>query len=247
MMTSIRENAGGMNDRAGFPVFFTKVSEHLGRYDEYGDIARQIADLFPPSLYPTAVDICCGIGKMSHALANCGYKTLGIDLSAEQLEIARQISPGPDYVRTDMGALPPGQYDLLLNIYTSFGYYNTEEEDLAVLSEWYKALRPGGVLIMELADMDRARNRIDNSGCLIRINQGVTEYLFMDWDKQLLTVDYEKDEMNWSCVTRLYEKEVLRSALLKARFKTVEIYGSFDRRPKHEDNNLILIAQKGLS
>lgn len=242
----IKQNAGGMNDQTGFPVFFTEVSERLGRYDDYEGAAKSIAAQFPPAQYPAVLDICCGIGKMSYAMSRCGYDVVGVDLSQAQLRIAEVHSPGPEYVQSDMGSLPGGAYDLLLNVYTSFGYYSTEAEDLAVLPEWYKALRPGGVLIMELADMDRARNRIDDAGRLIRLSRGVTEYLSMDWEQRLLKVDYAKDRESWSCLTRLYEKEDLQQALLQAGFASVELYGSFDCQPKKIDDNLVIVARKGM-
>lgn len=242
---NVNEYAGGMNDQTGFPVFFTEISDDLGRYDEYSDAARAIAQAFPPASYPAALDICCGIGKMSKALSACGYSVTGLDLSAEQLDIARRISPGPQYIRSDMGTLPPGPFDLLLNVYTSFGYYQSEEEDLSVLPAWFAALKPGGVLIMELADMDRARNRIDKSGLLVRNHNGVQETLTMDWEKRILTVEYEKNHSQWTCLTRLYEKEYLREALLAAGFIDVGIFGSFDLKSKEADDNLVLIATKG--
>jgi SAM-dependent methyltransferase len=242
---NIHECAGGMNDQSGFPVFFTEISDDLGRYDEYSDAARSISQAFPPSSYPAALDICCGIGKMSKALYECGYSVTGLDLSAEQLDIARRISQGPQYIRSDMGTLPVGQFDLLLNVYTSFGYYQSEEEDLSVLPAWFAALKPGGVLIMELADMDRARNRIDKSGLLVRNHNGVQETLTMDWDKRILTVEYEKNNSQWTCLTRLYEKEYLQEALLAAGFIDVGIFGSFDLKTKEADDNLVLVATKG--
>lgn len=242
---NVNEYAGGMNDQTGFPVFFTEISDDLGRYDEYSDAARAIAQAFPPASYPAALDICCGIGKMSKALSACGYNVTGLDLSAEQLDIAHRMSPGPQYIRSDMGTLPPGPFDLLLNVYTSFGYYQSEEEDLSVLPAWFAALKPGGVLIMELADMDRARNRIDKSGLLVRNHNGVQETLTMDWEKRILTVEYEKNNSQWTCLTRLYEKEYLREALLAAGFIDVGIFGSFDLKSKEADDNLVLIATKG--
>lgn len=240
-----RKNAGGMNDEQGFPVFFTEISDALGRYENYQRAAQAIASHFPPEEYPTLLDIGCGVGKMSMALFKQGYRVTGLDLSAEQLNIAQAISPGPHYTERDMANPPSGLFDMLVNVYTSFGYCNSEQEDLSLLPVWFQALRPGGVLIMELADMDRARNRIDAQGELTRINNGVTELLSMDWEKRLLKVEYSKAGRSWSCLTRLYEKETLQAALRDAGFAEVEIYGDFDLRPKGSDDNVVLVARKG--
>lgn len=216
-------SAGGMNDKTGFPVFFTEVSNNLGRYQDYTFASEKFANLFPPSEYASVLDICCGIGKMSHALFLQGYKVTAIDLSSEQIEIAKKDASGPGYYQADMKDIPGKNYDLLINIYTSFGYYTTEAEDLSLFRYWYGLLRPGGVLVMELADMERARNRINAEGVLVREDNGVTEYLHMDWNKRLLRVDYHNQSQHWSCLTRLYEKEMLRDELLNAGFESVSL------------------------
>lgn len=76
---------------------------------------------------------------------------------------------------------------------------------------------------MELADMERARNRINAEGVLVREDNGVTEYVHMDWNKRLLRVDYHNESQHWSCLTRLYEKEMLRDELLNAGFESVSL------------------------
>lgn len=238
-------SAGGMNDKTGFPVFFTEVSNNLGRYEDYNLASEKFVDLFPPSEFPSVLDICCGIGKMSLALFSQGYKVTAVDLSSEQLEIARKNAPGPIYHQADMKNIPGDNFDLLINVYTSFGYSSTEEEDLALFKYWYGLLRPGGVLLMELADMERARNRINEQGSLVREENGITEYLYMDWDKRLLKVDYHRESKHWSCLTRLYEKETLKDELLKSGFSTVSLYGDFSLKKKEKDDNLVIIARKG--
>lgn len=45
----------------------------------------------------------------------------------------------------------------------------------------------------------------------------------MDWNKRLLRVDYHNQSQHWSCLTRLYEKEMLRDELLNAGFESVSL------------------------
>lgn len=232
-----------MNPSSGFPVFFTEVSRTLGRYEETQNDALSLAEHFQVSEYPRVLDICCGIGRMSGALNHLGYTVTGIDLSSEQLKIAQSENPGPTYIVGDMVSPPDGVFDIILNIYTSFGYYSTEEEDLSLLPIWRSRLRPGGVLIMELADMDRARSRIPTSGILDRHTGTVTEHLRLDWQSRLLVVDYISQEREWSCVTRLFEKEKLVSSLYNSGFSDVSIYGAFDMKCKEPDDNLVLVAR----
>ncbi len=235
---------GGMNPPTGFPVYFTEVSERLGRYETTARDAAAISSRFGPATHRSVIDICCGIGRVSAALMELGHDVIALDLSPDQIEVAKRKNPGPNYMVGDMASLPAYSYDLMLNLYTSFGYFSTETEDLALLAHWYGALRPGGVLVMELADMDRARNRIPPGGTLVRETNGVTELLHMDWPTRLLTVEYQYLGHSWECVTRLYGKEDLQAALADAGFASVELYGSFDLTPKKIDDNLIIVATK---
>jgi SAM-dependent methyltransferase len=237
-----RQYGGGMNLETGFPLYFTEVSQRLGRYDETANDAALIAARFRSAEYPRVLDICCGIGRMSAAMHRLGYQVTGIDLSPEQIAVADIQNTGPRYITCDMIDPPHDSYDLILNIYTSFGYYETEEQDLSLLSVWRQRLRPKGILIMELADMDRARNRIPPTGQLTRSSEAVTEHLNLDWETRLLTVNYVSGQNSWSCVTRLFEKEHLRQALLNSGFSKVELYGSFRFSPKTNDDNLVIIA-----
>jgi SAM-dependent methyltransferase len=235
---------GGMNASAGFPIYFAEVSQLLGRYAATETDMRAVASNFPPARYGKALDICCGTGRAAGTLASLGYEVTAVDLSSDQIEIAKTMNFGPKYLAQDMADLPPGPFDILLNIYTSFGYFATEQEDIAVLTHWGERLREGGLLVMELADMERARNRIPREGKLQRHTNGVAETLTMDWDRRLLDVAYRLGDRQWSCVTRLYEKEILARHLLEAGFSSVELYGSFDLTPKAVDDNLVLIAKK---
>jgi SAM-dependent methyltransferase len=238
-----RRYGGGLNPEDGFPVFFTEVSRALNRYEDTGRSAAALAGRFPRAEFPRVLDVCCGVGRLSGALHRLGYAVTGIDLSARQIGIARDAEPGPAYLVGDMAAPPPGPFDLLANVYTSFGYFSTEEEDLSVLPAWRRSLRPGGCLVMELADMDRARRRIPADGRLTRVHGEVTEHLTMDWDARLLTVDYLYRQETWRCVTRLYEKDALARGLAGAGFVDVELCGDFDGRAKDPDDNLVIFAR----
>lgn len=236
--------AGGLNAEDGFPLYFTEVSRLLGRYDQTEADIDSICHRYPPTDYPRALDICCGLGRAAAALVKRGYHATGIDLSREQIAEAGRVNPGPTYLQGDMACLPPGPYDLMLNLYTSFGYCGSEGQDIALLYHWTGALRAGGLLIMELADMDRARSRLPPDGRLERETDGVTEILSMDWRQRLLTVDYHHSGREWRCVTRLYEKEALAQHLLAAGFHSVEMFGSFRFGPKQPGDNLVLVAMR---
>lgn len=224
------------------PLLFVELSKALGRYDGTLADAAAIARLIPPASFPRLLDVCCGVGRLSHALSDLGYDVLGIDLSAEQLEVARRSPSRARFSRRDMADPPPGPFDALVNVYTSFGYAASEEEDLATLAAWRARLRAGGRLVMELADMEKASAVLSADGPTHRERNGVRERLVVR--DRILHVDYEFRGEKISCKTRLYWKDDLQRMLIHSGFSNLRLFGGFDLRPKAPTDNLVVIAER---
>lgn len=233
------------NPDEGFPIAFVNASSVLGRYDSTNIDVALLAKIIPPKEYPNVLDVCCGFGRFTKALGELGYQAVGLDLSEDQISKAKASDITGTYLQGDMRDTPKESYDAIINMYTSFGYFDEESEDLKALDSWYLSIRPGGVLIMELADMDRARAKLPRDKEIIyRVTGDVTEEIRMDWDARILEVTYLQDGEKFTCYTRLYEKEKLRSYLLALGFSSVDIYGNLERKIKDEEDNLILVARK---
>jgi SAM-dependent methyltransferase len=229
----------------GFPLDFVTVSKALGRYEETTDTARRIARLVPLEQFPHVIDICCGFGRMAAALHHMGYSVAGFDLSEDQIALAKLENPGPRYFVADMRSPPAGRYDAAINLYTSFGYFKTEVEDFHAIQAWAGALRPGGRLIMELADMDRARARLEKGGAPTRrVTGDVSEEFVMNWKTRVFRVTYRQFGRELTLYTRLYEKEHIADMLSKAGFVDIQLYGDFSRKLKKPGDDLIVVATR---
>ena len=104
------------------------------------------------------LDLCCGPGRHSVLLARKGLRVTGLDYSRPYLcqarERARRLGVPVRFVRGDMRALPfRGEFDAVINLFTSFGYFDRQSENLSVLRGVRKALKPGGLLFMEMMNL----------------------------------------------------------------------------------------------
>ena len=233
------------NPATGFPMEFVNASVVLGRYATTEEDAALLSRIAPAVTYPRVLDVCCGFGRFTRALRALGHDTTGLDLSEQQIRAAREADPQGRCLQGDMRATPKLAYDTVINMYTSFGYFDAEHDDVAALSSWHGSLRPGGLLIMELADMDRARARLPRDQALILRRTGnVTEEIRMNWERRLLEVTYLQEAAAFTCTTRLFEKEALRGELLRIGFSEVDLFGSLDLTPKRLDDNLIVVARR---
>ena len=101
------------------------------------------------------LDLACGPGRHAIALARDGFRVTGVDLSPFLLEkaasLAQEQNVDVEWVQADMRHfLRPEAFDLAISIFTSFGYFDDKQDDLAVLRNIRRSLRVGGILVMEL-------------------------------------------------------------------------------------------------
>jgi SAM-dependent methyltransferase len=98
------------------------------------------------------LDCPCGYGRHSIGLGRHGLEVVGVDINREELQVALCESAGLKNVRfvmQDMRRLIyDNQFEAVINMFYSFGFFETDEENLQVLRNFYDALKPGGKLLM---------------------------------------------------------------------------------------------------
>jgi SAM-dependent methyltransferase len=104
------------------------------------------------------LDLACGHGRIANPLAERGVRVTGLDATPLFLELARAnaVERGVEveYVEGDMRSIPwPGRFDRVLSWFTSFGYFEDDDNRL-VLAEAHKALKPDGLLAVEMNHRD---------------------------------------------------------------------------------------------
>lgn len=105
-----------------------------------------------------ALDVACGAGRHSRALEAAGAVTFGVDLSDTLLRVARRVTTA-SLIRADMRALPVrrGVMDLVVNLFTSFGYFADDAEHHAALAEMCGSLRPQGWFVIDYLNASQVR------------------------------------------------------------------------------------------
>ena len=124
-----------------------------------------------------ALDIGCGNGRFCRAIGRRGLKAIGIDLSLDQLSLARKgcIDNSSSFVRADMRQLPlRGRFSLVASLFTSFGYFETDQQNREVLDNLTQLLLPSGTIILDLPNRQFTVNRVKAKPVTSRQSEGVT-------------------------------------------------------------------------
>jgi SAM-dependent methyltransferase len=243
-MTPSAENI--LNEVDTYGPAYMRIAERLGGYDSTAEDAKAMVELLDLKPGTTIVDAGCGFGRYCAALQELGMSATGIDISPAAIAEAQRRSPGPRYLVADLTQPLPddiGPFDVLVNLYSSFGYGATEAEDLAMLRAFHAMIKPGGRIVMHLSDLARSRHRLrTDEGVVVRDTNGVIETLDVDFSTGRLHVRYELGDDVVHSRIRMYEQDVLEQMLRDVGFRDVEAYGSFDGAPKRPEDRLVLVA-----
>lgn len=119
----------------------------------------RVIDVLGLPLGARVLDTPCGQGRHAHLLAEAGFRVEGIDYSRQLIALAKKRGVGPSlrYTRGDMRKLPAkwsNRFDGVVNLFTSFGFFDNPSDDGRVIAEFARVLKPGGVLIWHGASRD---------------------------------------------------------------------------------------------
>jgi len=101
------------------------------------------------------LDLCCGVGRHSLELARRGFQVTGVDRTRLYLDRASKQAEVEElrieFVQDDMRTFcRPDAFDAVINMFTSFGYFEDQEEDHQVAMNVYRSLKSGGVCLSKM-------------------------------------------------------------------------------------------------
>jgi SAM-dependent methyltransferase len=244
---TLPSDANVLNELDTYGPAFMRVAAALGSYDTTAEDAGAMVELLGLRAGTTVVDAGCGFGRFCAALQALGMQTTGIDISPAALAEAERRSPGPRYLLHDLTQPLPddlGPFDVLVNVYSSYGYGATEAEDLAMLRVFHGLLKPGGWIVMQLSDLERSRFRLrTDEGVVVRETNGVIETLDVDFTTGRLHVRYELGDDVVHSRIRMYERADLEAMFAAVGFTDIRGYGDFSGGPKRPEDRLVLVAR----
>lgn len=215
-----------------YPFMFpeTRFADAVEQVDKALDLAKPEGK--------AALDLCCGPGRCSLVLAQRGFTVTGIDRTEYLLDKARARAEAAEvkieWVQMDMRDFVRREaFDLVLNMFTSFGYFDDKSEDITVLESILSSLRSGGVCLIDVMGKER----------LAKILQHMTSDVLPDGTKLVQTHeifdDWTRIRNEWILIRKgrarsftfhhtIYSGQELRDRMEQVGFVDVKLYGNLD-------------------
>ncbi|MCS7233324.1 MAG: methyltransferase domain-containing protein [Synergistetes bacterium] len=185
------------------------------------------------------LDLCCGQGRHSIELARRGFKNVeGLDRSHYLIQKAKarvkKEGLNVKFREGDARKLPyqADSFDVVMLLGNSFGYFETVQDDIRVLKEVFKVLKPQGRILIDVADGEYLRENFQaRSWEWIDRKHFVCRERSLSWDKQRLITREVITHVEKGVIAdqfyaeRLYTRESLKELLTAAGFSDVTIHG----------------------
>jgi SAM-dependent methyltransferase len=191
------------------------------------------------------LDCACGAGRHLQALEQAGARPYGFDLSAALLRRARTATDRP-LVRADLRHLPfrAGMMDLTVNLFTSFGYFNSDLEHAEALAEMLDTVRDGGWFAIDFLHPDWVRRTLVPSEACQLGGRTVEIRRFLSDDgrhvrKRIMLDGGRQFEER----VRLFDPGELERMLTDEGARVTHRFGDYDGCPPGEGSRTILVAQ----
>jgi len=204
------------------------------------EITRKEIDLFIKILglspEDRILDLCCGQGRHCIELLNGGFKNVeGLDRSHYLIQKARRGSLSVKFREGDARKLPytADSFDVVMILGNSFGYFETAKEDIMVLREVFRVLKPWGRFLIDLSDGEYLKENIKpRSWEWIDKKYFVCRERSLSIDKTRLISREIISDVDSGVIAdqfygeRLYTKEEIKELLKKAGFKNIKSHGT---------------------
>jgi SAM-dependent methyltransferase len=195
-------------------------------------------------------DLCCGMGRHAIALAEFGYQVTGLDLSQALLAEAKKW-PGAEKVRWMCGDMREvafaGKFDAVVNLFTSFGYFDADAENKQVLAHIRAALRPGGKWLLDFLHADYVVKHLvpvserEQDGYHIRETRTVESGCVV---KHIALTRPDGTKADYWERVKLYDLAWFEQACAEVGLSIEAVYGNYDQTSVGPDSPRLILMGK---
>ena len=131
-------------------------------YEEAGNFMNQLTSYLQLPIGAKIMDLACGKGRHAKYLNKLGYEVTGVDLSPESIAYAKNFENDTLHFEVhDMCKPYPRQFDGVFNLFTSFGYFESEEDNLRTIKAIKSNLKENGRGVIDFLNVQKVKKHLN--------------------------------------------------------------------------------------
>ncbi|MAQ31361.1 MAG: SAM-dependent methyltransferase [Flavobacteriales bacterium] len=198
------------------------------------------------------LDLACGSGRHSIYLNKKGYNVDGVDLSKKSLLKGKSYQNDTlKFIAEDIRSYKkPTKYDFILNLFTSFGYFETENDDINVLRNVKISLKKNGIFILDFFNANKVI--LDLKSYEEKKINNITFKIKKTYDQEFvykeISIQDQKNNYIFTEKVRLIKLEKFKKYMRKLNMNLISIFGDYQFREFNpvSSERLILVIKKQL-
>lgn len=243
-----------LDNKNWFEAWFDTPYYHLlyknRNFKEAGFFINNLIDYLAPPKDAFLLDACCGKGRHALYMNQLGFTVDAFDLSANNIEHAKQYENDKlHFFENDIRQpLNQHKYNIVFNLFTSFGYFDNEEDNFQAIKALSGSLKQDGVLVIDFLNAQKAietmvskeEKKVDD--LTFKIKRKVKDGFIV---KQISFEDKGRKFSFEEKVKALYQKDFTNYFNL-AGLKLIKVAGDYQLNDFdiHSSDRLILFAKK---
>jgi len=241
------------NNKEWFADWFDSPYYHIlykDRNDKEAELfLNNIVSFLSIPSHASIIDLACGKGRHSVFLNKAGFNVTGVDLSENSIAFANQFANETlNFKVADLRTFESKtHFDYAFNLFTSFAYFKSDEENKQVLNCFKKCLNPSGTLVLDFFNAEKLMQH--KSLCETKTIEGITFNInkFIENKKIIKRIEFKADGHNY-----YFQEEVqllnladFKELFAKTGFEILHVFGDYQLNnfEETESDRLIFIAK----
>ncbi len=201
------------------------------------------------------LDLACGKGRHAAHLARRGLRVWGVDIAEKSIKTAQKQYPLPhlEFAVHDMRKplpFPQAYFDAVFNLFTSFGYFQTEKEHLDSLKNVRRVLKPSAYFVLDFLHTEKVLRElkpeevIEKHGIRFFIRRWTDEAGYINKTIRFTPPGQER-ELQFTERVRAYQKADFEKLFRQAGLRIEQIFGNYQLQAHQEETSerMILISR----
>lgn len=231
---------------------YLDVYQHRNEYDA-GFLIELIIKHIEIPKHGKVLDLACGPGRHSILFARKGYNVTGIDLSENLLRVAeasaRKEKLNIHFIKADLRHIELNEkFDLVVNLFTSFGFFEKDEDNFSIFRSASNLLKPGGYFVFDFLNSSFIENNLVRESKEVKPHEQIIQKRRIEGDRVIkdIIIQYNGTDKTFYESVKLYKERELKKAIKEKGLAIKKTFGDFTGGDFMEATSprIIIIARK---